>query len=82
MSRVAFHIFNGWSVDPASKDMLWRFERVRIAEEFGWPLTYVDTLTQRDVLDIYGVWDAKAKKRELEKSKAESKAKARRGRRR
>lgn len=78
MSRVAFHIFNGWSVDPASKDMLWRFERVRIAEEFGWPLTYVDTLSQRDVLDIYGVWDAKAKKRKIEQDKA----KALRGRRR
>lgn len=80
MSKVAYYIFKGLDAtnDPR---LLWRFERLRIAEYFGWTLEYVDTLTQRDVLDIYGLWDAEAKKRQQDKERAQMQTKKRRGHR-
>lgn len=38
-----------------------RINRVLIAQEFGWTLEYIDSLSPFDLADIAGVLDAQAK---------------------
>lgn len=40
-----------------------RFERVRLAQEFGWTLDYIDRMSAQDKRDIFGVMDGQAKAR-------------------
>lgn len=73
----------GWKVTADQIPLLWRYERVRLAERFGQPMEYFDGLPYRAILDIYGVLDAEAKVRELKAEEAKRKAAAKgRGRRR
>lgn len=36
---------------------MWRIQRIHIAQEFGWSLEYVDSLSEFEIATILGVWD-------------------------
>jgi hypothetical protein len=85
MSKLAFSLMMGWKAGNASDEMKYRFQRVRLAQRFtGWTLDYIDTLSQQDVLDIYGVLEAEGKYNHVQQQKANTqrRAAARRGRKR
>lgn len=56
---------------PFPPGMYWRFVRVRLAQEFGWNLDYIDSLKQQELGDVFAVLGAQNKLKEeaAEKSK-------------
>ena len=85
MSKLAFSLMMGWKAGDAPDSMTYRFTRIRLAQRFtGWTLDYIDTLSQQDVLDIYGVLEAEGKYNQVQHQKANTqrRAAARRGRKR
>lgn len=48
----------------------WRYTRIFLAEKFpGWPLHYIDGLSERDVIDIIAVLNGTARARKTRQHK-------------
>ncbi len=64
-------IFNA----PVEPKIYRAIERVRIAQEFGWTLDYVDSLSELDKATIFGVLDGQRKLEQRQIELARQKAK-------
>lgn len=49
--------------DMLTPDRRRRFERVRLAQEFGWTFDYIDAMPEQDKRDVFAVIDGQEKAR-------------------
>lgn len=43
---------------------MWLVQRMHIAQEMGWTLEYIDSLSEFDIVTLLGMWDGESKAKE------------------
>lgn len=71
----------GDDYEPLLVDDLHHFNRVMLAQEFGWTLDYIDSLSHEDMQAVIGVLNGVAMQKEHQRKLNEAKAKGAKRRR-
>lgn len=67
MKRTAYRVELMGRDAEATPQERWRYQRILLAEQFGWTLEYIDSLSAMDFADIAGANEGRARAQEFKR---------------